>query len=122
MRRGFTLLETLAALVVLGLLATAASSFALQLGRAEARTGERWQARILLQTLRQGGVLPRQDGISDISGHPDWHLRQARLQEQGISDPTTSVPRAWRLVEIVSGSGESQRVLADLVMLEQEVP
>jgi prepilin-type N-terminal cleavage/methylation domain-containing protein len=119
MKRGFTLLETLASLVVLGILASSAASFAVRLGRAEIRSAERWQASVLLQSLRNSKTLPEQEGITEIPEHPGWWLRAVDLERESAEAPT-AIPRHWRSIEIISITGDSRHILADLVILAPE--
>ncbi len=102
-RGGFTLLETLAAVIVLGLLAAAVVPLLRNIGKLTLQ--ERVQAQAYLRTLAVAeGLVP---GTSRaVAGHPGWSLVvNALVAEPEPPPPADGIalagpPRQWLLVSI----------------------
>ena len=110
-RGGFTLLEALAAVVTLGLLAAAVVPLLRQLGRLS--VAERLQAQACLRTLAPPGEAASANGQA-IAGHPGWRLVLSDLSAGPEAAPPPGSPPAagpahrWRLLSIqADASGET---------------
>lgn len=111
---GFTLMEALAAVITLGLLAAAMVPMLRQLNRTS--LGERMQAQASLRTLTSDDPA----GILAIAGHPGWRLvcsdliAGAEPAPPPGCPPPAGPPHHWRLVSIhAESNGE---ILAETVV------
>jgi prepilin-type N-terminal cleavage/methylation domain-containing protein len=118
---GFTLLETLAATVLLGLLATATIPLALRLGHGGLRVDDRLLAQETLQQLvnEQPGLA--HSGILPIATHPGWWLHRLPLVREPVP-ATTSMrlappPYRWVHITLTDGPRAEDPILADVVAL-----
>lgn len=111
MRRGFTILEALAAVITLGLLAAAAVPLLRNLGRLSG--GERLLAQGYLRALSPP------DGLADgmtlpIDGHPGWRLSVEELSAEpeppapAGGPPPAGPPRRWLLLRIEADEGRER--------------
>jgi len=116
---GFTLMEALAAVVTLGLLAAAVVPLLRHLGRSG--LGERIQAQAYLRTLTSpDGLVPAT--AMAIPGHPGWNLVVSELFAEAEPAPPSGRPpaagpsRQWLLVGI-HADGEGAALAQTLVVV-----
>ena len=118
MRRGFTLLEALAAVMTLGLLAAVVVPLLRQLGRQT--IPDRIQAQAFLRTLASPESLAPGSALA-VEGHPNWSLEIQDLAADpepppppGLAPPAGPAHH-WRWVSIhAAGTGE---ILAETVVV-----
>lgn len=117
-RTGFTLLEALAAVVVLGLLATAAVPLLHRLG--DSGLDQRLQAQALLRSLALPERLPAGTVIA-VPGHPGWNLEISALAPEpeppppAGTAPPAAPPHRWLLLAIRDARGAT---LADTLVAD----
>ncbi len=115
-RTAFTLLEALAAVVVLGLLATAVVPMLYRLG--DAGLDERLRAQSLLRLLAPPTSLTG-DTVVPIPGHPGWSLAVSALDAgpepppPAGSAPPVATSHRWLVLRIRNSRGQS---LADTLV------
>lgn len=120
MTRGFSLLEVLAATVVLGLLAVAVVPLTGRLVADDGRVYDRLAASEQLQRIDPAS-LPRAGIAMPLDDHPGWWLRSERLTP--IVPP--SIPgqadlrpqHGWLRVLLVDGPGADAEILAERLLL-----
>ena len=119
MRSGLTLLETLAAATLLGLVASAVIPITLHLGHSELNLGERLEARRWLL----GQADPATAGldlIQPVKGHPGWYLhRRAFLCTSGKSpdSPVIGPEHTWVQLAVRAGAERDAEILAERIVL-----
>lgn len=116
-RCGFTLLESLAAVLTLGLLAAAVVPLLRQLG--QGRLAERMQAQVVLRSLAPKLVLTA--GMAQtVAEHPGWSLNLSELSAESEPAPPPGLPppagpaHQWLLVRIQAN--DSGEVLAETLV------
>ncbi len=121
MRRGFTLMEALAAVITLGLLAAAVVPMLRQLGQPV--VAERLQAQALLRSLATLELAP--GTVEAVPGHAGWSLRVSELAAEAEPPPPpgrlppAAPPHRWLLVGIHGAGGG---VLAETVVAVVDGP
>jgi prepilin-type N-terminal cleavage/methylation domain-containing protein len=119
MRRGLTLLETLAAVTLLGLVASATIPLTLRLGQGELAIDERLEAQrwLLVQEQGSGDVL---DVVRPVKGHPGWWLHRRacfRTSARPPDDGWTPLGEAWLHLMVRTGTADDAPLLADRLVL-----
>lgn len=113
---GLTLLEVLAAAVLLGLLAAAVTPLLQRVGAGRLRSVERIEAAVAL--VRAFDRVPQpfasgNAGSVTIAGHAGWTLHWEPLERAApAATGSLQVPRAWWRVTVLDGAGA---VLAERV-------
>lgn len=122
-RAGFTLLEALASVVVLALLAAWTIPVARGLGEAPARAAAEAQARALLAGMDSAQLALLLSGTQPAMGDPAW-----RAVAEPLVEAPTAVParHRWMLVRVLSGRDgrevELARRLAALPAPQERTP
>jgi prepilin-type N-terminal cleavage/methylation domain-containing protein len=121
-RRGFTLLEVLAAAVLLGMLAAAAVPMTLRLGRGRQILDDRRVAAAFLDQLASSPGRTVAEG-SAVAGHDDWRFQAHDLDGDpspppavGVVPPVAQTHR-WRWVAVRAGSTPGAAILAERMVL-----
>ncbi len=124
MNRGLTLLETLAATSLLGLVVATIIPLTVRLGMGERGIEERLQARYWLSNRDDpatGGV----DLVQPIKGHAGWYLHRRaflRTSTKPAHDVLAPPDHSWVQLTVRNGSERTAEVLADRVMLVLDHP
>lgn len=119
MSRGMTLLETLAAVTLLGLVAAAVIPITLRLGHGELALDARMEARRWLlgqQDPSTGGL----DLIKPVKGHPGWYLHRRAFFRTSGKPPERPLPppeHQWVHLVVRSGAERDAEILAERVVL-----
>lgn len=119
MRRGLTLLETLAAVTLLGLVATATIPLTMRLGRGELDIAERQEAQCWLLALNERN-LEAFDVVRPVKDHPGWWLHQRaffRTSARPRDDGWIPVGNEWIHLMVRAGTTADAPLLADRVIL-----
>jgi prepilin-type N-terminal cleavage/methylation domain-containing protein len=118
-RRGFTLLEVLAAVVALAMLAAAAMPLVVHLARSRIGIEERLSASSLLD--RRVAGIETEGAIADgpVPDHDGWWFRSTRLRRSEFrSGLPTDWSRSYVVIDVVDGSAADAHVLAQRVLVE----
>src|SRR5205823_5070371 len=119
-RRAFTLLEVLAAVVLLGILASATVPMMLHLGRNHDRLTDRKEAAAALAAMTRASKLV---DASSLPGHPNWQVQQVALAADPPSPPPVGVVpqivpvHQWRWLVVRDGMGADAPILAERMVL-----
>jgi prepilin-type N-terminal cleavage/methylation domain-containing protein len=120
MRRGFSILEVLAATVVLGLLAVSVVPLTRRLVSDDGRLQDHVAAAERLQRIDQQ-TAPRPGLASPLEDHPGWWLRADRLTPlvppTQPGQPELRPPYGWLRLVIVDGPGTEAQILAERVLV-----
>jgi prepilin-type N-terminal cleavage/methylation domain-containing protein len=119
MTKGFTLLETLAAITVLGLVAAAVIPLSLDLGRARLGLDDQLRARSWL--LNQGDT-GKDDGdrVRAIGEHPGWYLHRITFLRTSAPTPASvrdAPDHRWVHLMVRLGPDPEAPLLADRVLI-----
>ena len=119
-RHGFTLLEVLTSVVLLGLLASATMPMMLRLGRAHEHFTDRRGAQAALAVMARSGDV---GAARAIPGHPEWRISQIDLTADpppappiGVVPPVVPVHR-WRWLVVRVGAEADAPILAQRLVL-----
>ncbi len=121
MRRGFTLLETLAGVVMLGWLAVALVPLVMHLSRSDEHMTERWRL-IELAARWEPPAWPSALGEWEVAGHPGFWWRVVALRA-GTRPERSRLPHEqvvayrWYHVAITQGRGSQAPWIADRLVL-----
>jgi hypothetical protein len=122
MSRGLTLLETLAAVTLLGLVAATAIPLTMRLGQAELDIGERLEARRWLSGQDDPGVAGL-DLVQAVKGHPGWYLHRrgfVRTSAKPRDDAKAPPDHRWVHLMVRRGAQSDAEILADRVILAMD--
>ena len=108
-RVGLTLLEVLAAIVLLGVLVAAVTPLLLRIGAST----QRWETRLTAENLLSQAVTERflaaavqPSGTQELTEHPGWSLHWQTLQPSITSlDDPTRIRCRWLSVRLVGPPG-----------------
>jgi len=119
MIRAFTLLETLAAVTLLGLVATAVIPMSLHLGQARLGIDEQVRARgwLLNQSVTR---IDDFDQVRAIAEHPGWYLHRVTFMRTSAKTPasTWDAPEhRWVHLMVRSGPDPDATLLADRILM-----
>jgi prepilin-type N-terminal cleavage/methylation domain-containing protein len=119
MTRGLTLLETLAAVTLLGLVASAVIPLTMRLGQGELELDARLEARRWL--LGQGDpAVAGLDLVKPVKGHTGWYLhRRAFFRTSGkpVDGAITPSEHQWVHLLVRAGPQPDAEILAERVVL-----
>lgn len=119
MSRGLTLLETLAAVTLLGLVASAVIPLTVRLGQGELALDARLEARRWLLG-QQDPAAAGLDLVKPVKGHPGWYLhRRAFFRTSGkpVEGPITPPEHQWVHLVVRAGPQRDAEILAERVVL-----
>jgi prepilin-type N-terminal cleavage/methylation domain-containing protein len=122
MRPGLTLLETLAAITLLGLVAAAVSPIAVRLGQGELGVAERLAARRWLLTQGDPGVAGN-DLVRPVKGRPGWFLHRRaflRTSARPPQDPLAAPEHGWIHLQVRLGAERDAELLAERILLSRD--
>jgi prepilin-type N-terminal cleavage/methylation domain-containing protein len=122
-RDAFTLLETLAAVTLLAMLAAAVVPLTIHLGHGERGLTERWQARQALTVLAlKSHAADSDQGVVPVSGHQGWWLSSALLapgyQPIATETSTSILAHRWRRLAIYADADAARAPLAEILVVE----
>ena len=110
-RTAFTLIEVLAAVVILGLLAAALVPLQLRATARQTRTQDVVAAQAAIAAHMHDAAFRLEAGQTAVSDHPDWTLQVEMISpESGVSNPELLGRRWYRIV--IRRRGENA-VIAD---------
>ena len=119
MTKGFTLLETLAAITVLGVVAAAVIPLSLDLGRARLGLDDRLQARSWL--LNQGDTgKDDNDQVRAITEHSGWYLHRVTFLRTSAPTPASVLDapdHRWVHLMVRLGPDPDAPLLADRILI-----
>ncbi len=122
MTRGFSLLEVLAATVVLGLLAVSVVPLTRRLTSDDGRLHDRLVASEQVQRV-DPATLPRSGLATPLEDHPGWWLRTERLTPlvpaSPPGQPDVRPTYGWMRVQVVDGPGAEAEVLAERLVVSE---
>lgn len=123
MTRGFSLLEVLAATVVLGLLAVAVVPMTRRLVGDDGHLQHRLTAQDLIRSIDLT-MIPASGIATPLAERSGWWVRAERLTpslplpEPGR--PERPADHRWRRIQLVDGSGSTALVLAERLVMESQ--
>ena len=98
-RTAFTLIEVLAAVVILGLLAAALVPLQLRATARQTRTQDVVAAQAAIAAHMHDAAFRLEAGQTAVSDHPDWTLQVEMISpESGVSNPELLGRRWYRIV------------------------
>lgn len=119
MSRGFTLVETLAAVALLGVVAAAVIPLNLQLGQARLGIDEQLRARSWLLSQGDSGI-DDSERISAIVDHPGWYLHRVTFLRTSAKTPATmwdAPEHHWVHLMVRLGPEPDATLLADRILV-----
>lgn len=120
MTRGFSLLEILAATVVLGLLAVSVVPLTRRLASDDGRLLDRIAASEQVQRV-DSVTLPRSGLATPLEDHPGWWLRTERLTPlvpvAQPGQPDVRPAYVWIRIQVVDGPGANAEILAERLVV-----
>jgi len=120
MRRGFSILEVLAATVVLGLLAVAVVPLTGRLTSDDGRLHDHIVASDVVQRIDPATV-PQSGLATPLEQHPGWWLRAERLTPlvppTQPGQPDLRPTYTWLRVLVVDGPGADAEILAERLLV-----
>lgn len=120
MSRAFTLLEVLAAVMVLGLLAAALVPLVLHQGRGQGRISDEIAARTLLSQALATSWRPAAGERREVADHPGWWIEVRPLDASGTTT-TDAVRPTHRWLVVTIGDGVASRPFAERLVLTSGV-
>lgn len=128
-RRAFTLVETLAAVMLLGILAAAATPLLMRLAQGQSGVASRWQAMRALQELPAATRVAVQDGqLHPMPRHDGWWIQDRLLvRADGLGDAVDqagapALGHRWHLIALYRDASGTGTPLAELAQVEVTPP